>query len=529
MKKKLFLSIFELVLLMSFSAFGTFAQSDDTKFTEEKNLSELRPPIEGRVSDSLMPSAAFDSFDNIPIFSSGAAGIYPSTINVSGLTGTITDVNISLYNINHTSFNNLDIMLVSPGGKNLVFLSDVDYSPANVTNLSIAFDDSAPNRIPLFSAPVNGIFKPSVYTDPGEGADFYAAPAPPFSGETELNVLNGSDPNGIWRLYVMDDTPGASGAISAGWRLEIKTAPANRAAKVLDFDGDGRTDYAVVRNVGGRLQWYIQRTTLGFMSLEWGINGDSIVPADYNGDGRTDIAVWGARSGSIAASYFVADTSGGNMIIPWGMVGDDARLVQDFDGDGIADPAIVRTQGTDLFWYIRQSASGGAIRVENFGKSTLGDIAIRGDYDGDGKADPAVYRTSGTSLDTFIVQKSSSRSVKVADFGNFSTDYIIPSDFDGDGVTDFAVWRGLTVGAGSGSWFWINSRSNLVSGVPFGLGGTPFSPDYPVPGDYDGDGRSDQAVWRRDTRIFYTNGGSPTSLMFGLSTDRLVSYELQVR
>ncbi len=106
--------------------------------------------------------------------SQGAATPYPATLNVAGVTGTITKLAVRLNGLTHTYRGDLDMLLVGPGGQRAMFMSDVGNScDTSGTSLTITFEDGA--LAPTATQIVSGTFAPTDL-EPG---DVMSAPAPP--------------------------------------------------------------------------------------------------------------------------------------------------------------------------------------------------------------------------------------------------------------------------------------------------------------------------------------------------------------
>jgi spore coat protein A, manganese oxidase len=70
-------------------------------------------------------------------------------------------------------------------------------------------------------------------------------------------------------------------------------------------------------------------------------------------------------------------------------------------------------------------------------------------------------------------------------------DVIVLGDYDGDGKTDQAIWRGQ-----DSLWYICKSSDGQAITQLWGANYAPYFV-VPVPGNYDGDGKTDLAVWRR--------------------------------
>lgn len=124
-------------------------------------------------------------------------------------------------------------------------------------------------------------------------------------------------------------------------------------------------------------------------------------------------------------------------------------------------------------------------------------------------ADLAIWRPSTGAW--WVMSGQGSQQVTIS--WGASTDIAVPGDYDGDGKTDFAVYRGS-----DGAWYIRKSSTddgNWYS-VSFGQSG-----DKPVQADYDGDGKTDIAVYRPSTGAWYLQQSTLgfLGISFGLSTD----------
>lgn len=164
-----------------------------------------------------------ESFTNpatISIPDTGKAGLYPSTIVVTGLTGTVTKVTATLEGYTHSWPDDVDVLLVGPEGQRVLLLADCGGGQA-LSELTLTFDDNAVASLPDATAISSGGYKPTNFDTTSDNL-LPPAPASPF-GST-LSVLNGTNPNGNWSLYVQDDGALDAGSISRGWMLSVTTS-----------------------------------------------------------------------------------------------------------------------------------------------------------------------------------------------------------------------------------------------------------------------------------------------------------------
>jgi subtilisin-like proprotein convertase family protein len=143
---------------------------------------------------------------------------YPSNIEVSGVVGTVQKVTVTINGLSHTNIGSLDFLLVGPGGQNAIIWSDAG-NLFDVKDITVTLDDDSPMPLPDNEVIVSATYQPTNYSfGPG---DTWPPPAPTPLGGSALSIFNGTDPNGTWSLYLVDEEFADCGAIFGGWTLSI--------------------------------------------------------------------------------------------------------------------------------------------------------------------------------------------------------------------------------------------------------------------------------------------------------------------
>jgi subtilisin-like proprotein convertase family protein len=159
----------------------------------------------------------------------GTATPYPSSIEVSGLGTSIEDVNVTVSGLSHAAPDDVGLLLVSPAGESTLLMEDSG-GLIPVSDIDLTFDDAASGflpddndqlksgtYLPSRGATTWGCFAPESYPKDVTGTD---PPAGPYT--SSLEVFNGTNPKGTWKLYVIDDAGGDAGSLT-GWSLDIST------------------------------------------------------------------------------------------------------------------------------------------------------------------------------------------------------------------------------------------------------------------------------------------------------------------
>lgn len=325
-------------------------------------------------------------------------------------------------------------------------------------------------------------------------------------GNTVVGNRGGMHYNGLqkigaaaWLPVLETGNPAAASDYGIDFPFKINGTIAGtigaRRSRVVDFDGDNKSDLSIARSANATSQttWQHNLSGGGTAGFAWGLGtglagGDKATPEDFDGDGKTDIAVWRPGAPTVAQFFIFQSQTNTVRAEAFGQTGDDPSVVDDYDGDGKADLAVFRDPGAGQTTFFYRTTAGGPVTFAPWGLT--GDKPAPGDYDGDRKADLAVFRNEGGLARHYHLR--STQGFVTVQFGLF-TDKFVGGDFDGDNKTDLSAVRAN--GAVLDWYVFRSSNGVLLTSQPLnGYGAS--ATDIVVPGDYDGDNRTDLAVWR---------------------------------
>ena len=170
---------------------------------------------------SVFEQKTFFNTNGITIPTSGSATPYPSIIEITGIMGKIRTVEVTLIGFTHSFPNDCDMMLVHPDGITNIQFMTATGGTGGVTNVTYTFTDSAAIMLPNATSPSGSYLPTNLFSGT------YPPPAPTGSTTTLMNIFNNLDPNGQWKLYIVDHAPPDGGM--TGWSLTITTSVCNRA------------------------------------------------------------------------------------------------------------------------------------------------------------------------------------------------------------------------------------------------------------------------------------------------------------
>ncbi len=436
----------------------------------------------------------------------------------------------------------------------------------------------------MYAVAYTGSFVPANpstnYLADGGGSSTIAADVPfsfdVTSGQTYVVVAHEVTPAGATGCNY---TLGLQGPIQ-----ETCTVAPNVYHPVLDFDNDGKSDFVIVREIvppiasertskplfslmseqrqdrwlktrerlensrgggdrtintapkseGGippsNVQWVIHQsgTNTTDTSIILGTFDDYFVPSDYDGDGRWDPAVWTPGTAAPNSGLLRVRQSSNGLVVSYniGNADSDPSVVGDYDGDGRADPAVFNF-ATGNWRYLGGPTHSNPVSI-SLGQPN--DFPNPGDFNGDGIYDFSLQRQAmgnplvarfGVAFNDGTAGTDLTPDI-IQNFGMYSF-ALVPGDYDGDTKTDIAQ---VNLGGTNIMWRVLQSSTAFTNNVTQVHG--VVATDYTVQGDYDGDGKIDYAIWRplasSQFRYLPSSGGAEVVFLLGGINDYPVGY-----
>ena len=297
------------------------------------------------------------------------------------------------------------------------------------------------------------------------------------------------------------------------------TLVTNRIAYRGDFNNDGKVDFVNSINL------YINQGNLTFtvsdVSSLFG-SGNVADVRDYNGDGRSDVVTGPASNNpgfgiltSTGASFTRTD-----YVVSTNPNWQGLLDVGNFSGNSSPDIVYSALNLNKKAVYTNDGAGNFTRQDYDHRFSNTNFLyKVLADFDNDGKTD-MVQATSRTDNGHVMLSDVTSFTFQKNVCDRPGQPRIV--DFDGTGNTDYSFWNPST-----GDWLSLTNTygygGELVETQTVNWG---IASDIPTPGDFDGDGLTDRAVFRNSTGYWYIRRSSDLvwiQFPFGATGDKPVA------
>jgi len=300
-----------------------------------------------------------------------------------------------------------------------------------------------------------------------------------------------------------------NGFITFASKVDLSTGSNPRSVSIADFDGDGKLDLSVVNYSSNSVSIYKNTSNIGTIAFAskidytTGSSPTSISFDDFDGDGKTDLAVVNELSNSVSLfknTSTLGTISFTNKVDFSTGYYPMSIAISDIDGDGKPDITIANSnasnQGTNSISILRNTSTSATIsfasKIDFTTGSSASNVSIA-DLDADGKVDIAVTNSGAASVSVFK-NKSTVGTISLATKVDYTTggtpEYVSIADVDGDSKLDLVV---ANEGSASISVFKNTSTSSIsfASKIDFATSAGPISI---VINDIDGDNKPDFIV-----------------------------------
>jgi hypothetical protein len=286
----------------------------------------------------------------------------------------------------------------------------------------------------------------------------------------------------------------------------------------MDFNGDGKTDFAILSAASGVLSGNVYSSTGSAFSLSavtsTGTNskGQRFFFGDFNGDGKTEIGrMWNDNnSASIEISTVGATTL---TTAKWAtqqgaFTYDQIWLTGDFTGDGKTDLAkVYNNAGTTAIDVYAASANGTSFTNSNWvssGGNIDGQKFVVGHFSSAARMDIAkIWNNNGNFAVT--VYESNGTAFTPSSYldaaGAFDCQWMV-GDFNGDKLTDIVKYYADTTNRKFTAEVYLSGSKPMQSSVWANLQGAYNEDQEWLTGDFTGDGKDDLAkIWESHGRV----------------------------